>query len=46
MKESDLKDLADKYEADSFMTSAKTGENVENLFKALGSAMAAKMRAE
>jgi len=43
VKESDLKDLADKYNAEAFLTSAKTGQNVENLFKALGAAMAAKL---
>ena len=44
--ESDLGDLADKYEAEAFMTSAKTGQNVEEMFKALGAAMAAKMSSE
>ena len=46
VKESDLGDLADKYEAEAFMTSAKTGQNVEEMFKSLGAAMAAKMNAE
>ena len=46
IKESDLIDLAEKYGAESFMTSAKTGQNVENMFKALGAAMSAKMNAE
>lgn len=45
-KESDLKDLADKYDAEAFMTSAKTGQDVENMFKALGAAMSAKMNSE
>lgn len=43
VRESDLQDLAAKYKAQAFLTSAKTGQNVENLFKALGVAMAAKM---
>ena len=46
VSESDVKDLAVKYEAEAFMTSAKTGQNVEDMFKALGAAMSAKMRAE
>ena len=46
VKESDLGDLADKYEAEAFMTSAKTGQNVEEMFKSLGAAMSAKMKAE
>ena len=44
--ESDLGDLADKYEAEAFMTSAKTGQNVEEMFKSLGAAMSAKMNSE
>lgn len=43
VKEADLQELAEKYEAEAFLTSAKTGQNVENMFKALGSAMSAKM---
>jgi small GTP-binding protein len=43
VKEADLKDLADKYGAEAFLTSAKTGQNVEGVFKALGAAMAAKL---
>jgi small GTP-binding protein len=43
VKEADLRELAEKYEAEAFLTSAKTGQNVENMFKALGSAMSAKM---
>ena len=43
VKEADLKDLADKYGAEAFLTSAKTGQNVEDVFKALGAAMAAKL---
>ncbi|UCE91736.1 MAG: GTP-binding protein [Methanobacteriota archaeon] len=43
VKEAELQELAEKYEAEAFMTSAKTGQNVENMFRALGSAMHAKM---
>ncbi|UCE80729.1 MAG: GTP-binding protein [Methanobacteriota archaeon] len=46
VKESDLKELADKYEAEAYMTSAKTGQNVESMFKALGAAMSAKMNSD
>ena len=46
VRESDLGDLADKYEAEAFMTSAKTGQNVEEMFKSLGAAMSAKMNSE
>lgn len=43
VKEEDLQELASKYKAQAFMTSAKTGQNVEAMFKALGKAMADKM---
>jgi len=43
VKEQELQELALKYKAKAFMTSAKTGQNVENLFKALGLSMAEKM---
>ena len=43
VKEADLQDLASKYGAKAFLTSAKTGQNVESMFKALGAAMASKM---
>ncbi len=43
VKEADLQDLAAKYNAKSFLTSAKTGQNVENMFEALGVAMSEKM---
>lgn len=46
VKEADLKDLADKYGAEAFLTSAKTGQNVEDVFKALGAAMAAKLNSQ
>ncbi len=39
----DLQELASKYKSEAFLTSAKTGQNVEPLFKALGKAMADKM---
>lgn len=43
VKEEDLQELASKYKSQAFMTSAKTGQNVEAMFKALGKAMADKM---
>jgi small GTP-binding protein len=43
VKEEDLLELASKYKSQAFMTSAKTGQNVEAMFKALGKAMADKM---
>jgi len=43
VKEQELEELAAKYKAKAFMTSAKTGQNVENLFKALGLSMAEKV---
>jgi len=43
VKEADLQDLASKYNSKAFLTSAKTGQNVEAMFKALGAAMSAKM---
>jgi small GTP-binding protein len=46
VKEAELKDLADKYGAEAFLTSAKTGQNVEDVFKALGAAMAAKLNSQ
>jgi len=36
ISESDIKALADKYGSSYFFTSAKTGKNVEDMFKALG----------
>ncbi len=43
VKEADLQELAAKYDCKAFMTSAKTGQNVENMFKALGLAISEKM---
>jgi small GTP-binding protein len=43
INEADLQELASKYKTEAFLTSAKTGQNVEPLFKALGKAMAEKM---
>lgn len=43
VKEEELQELASKYKAPAFMTSAKTGQNVEAMFKALGKAMADKV---
>ncbi len=39
ISESDIKALADKYGSPYFFTSAKTGKNVEDMFKALGRAV-------
>jgi small GTP-binding protein len=44
VKEQDVKELAAKYKAEAFLTSAKTGQNVEAAFKALALAMSQKMR--
>jgi len=44
VKEDDLKDLAGKYKAQAFVTSAKTGQNVEAAFKALALAISEKMK--
>jgi len=44
VKESDLKDLASKYKAQVYLTSAKTGQNVEAAFKTLALAMSEKMK--
>jgi small GTP-binding protein len=43
VKDAELEELAAKYKSKAFMTSAKTGQNVEPLFKALGVAIADKM---
>lgn len=43
VKEADLQDLASKYSSKAYLTSAKTGQNVESMFKALGEAMSSKM---
>lgn len=44
VKEPDLKELASKYRAEAFLTSAKTGQNVEQAFKTLALAMSEKMK--
>jgi small GTP-binding protein len=44
VKEQDLKDLASKYKSEAFLTSAKTGQNVEAAFKALALAVSDKMK--
>lgn len=44
VKEEDLKDLAAKYNAQAFVTSAKTGQNVEAAFKTLALAISEKMK--
>jgi small GTP-binding protein len=43
VRESEIQEMASKYKAKAFLTSAKTGQNVESVFKALGQAMAEKM---
>ncbi|MBU1158042.1 MAG: GTP-binding protein [Candidatus Thermoplasmatota archaeon] len=43
IKDEELQELASKYKAKSFMTSAKTGQGVEDVFKALGLAVSEKM---
>jgi len=44
VKEEDLQELASKYKAKAFLTSAKTGQNVENAFKELALGISEKMR--
>lgn len=44
IKESDLQELAGKYGSTAYLTSAKTGQNVENVFKKLAAAMSQKIR--
>lgn len=46
IKEEDLQELASKYKGKAFLTSAKTGQNVEAVFKALAEAMAEKMKSQ
>jgi len=43
IRDEDVKALAAKYNAPDFMASAKTGENVETIFKALAEKIVAKM---
>jgi len=44
VKESELQELAGRYGAKAHLTSAKTGQNVENTFKTLAAAISQKMR--
>ncbi len=46
VKEQDLQELASKYNGKAYLTSAKTGQNVEAIFKALATAMAEKMKSQ
>ncbi len=43
IKDADLQELAAKYKSKAFLTSAKTGQNVDEVFKALGLAVSEKM---
>jgi len=44
IKDQDLQDLAGKYKGKAFLTSAKTGKDVEQVFKELAAAMAQRMK--
>jgi small GTP-binding protein len=46
IKEQDLQELASKYKGKAYLTSAKTGQNVEAVFKALAEAMSEKMKSQ
>lgn len=46
IKEQDLQELAAKYKGKAYLTSAKTGQNVETVFKTLAAAMAEKMKSQ
>jgi len=46
IKEQDLQELALKYKGKAYLTSAKTGQNVEAVFKALAEAMSEKMKSQ
>jgi small GTP-binding protein len=46
VKEQDLADLAAKYKSKAFLTSAKTGQNVETVFKTLAAAMSEQMKSK
>jgi small GTP-binding protein len=46
IKEQDLQELAGKYKARAYLTSAKTGQNVETVFKTLAEAMSEKMKGQ
>jgi len=44
IREDDVKALSEKYGSPAYMSSAKTGQNVENIFKALAERIVGKMR--
>jgi small GTP-binding protein len=44
VKDQDMKELASKYKAECYLTSAKTGQNVEAAFKTLALAISQKMK--
>lgn len=46
IREDDVQSLAAKYEAPTFMTSAKTGQNVDTFFKTLAERIVGNMRSE
>lgn len=46
IKEEDLQELASKYKGKAYLTSAKTGQNVEAVFKTLAEAMSEKMKSQ
>ncbi len=46
VKEEDLQELATKYKSKAFTTSAKTGQNVENAFKALATSISERMKSQ
>ncbi len=46
IKEQDLQELASKFKGKAYLTSAKTGQNVEAVFKALAEAMSEKMKSQ
>ena len=46
VKEQDIKDLASKYKSQAFLTSAKTGQSVEEMFKGLALAISEKMKSQ
>jgi len=46
VKESDLQELATKYKSKAYLTSAKTGQNVENVFKELAQSMSERMKGQ
>jgi small GTP-binding protein len=46
IKEQDLQELVSKYNGKAYLTSAKTGQNVEAVFKTLATAMSEKMKSQ